>query len=279
MKFNFTKMFNNSSFKNIRCPSIIGCTRGDFCHFSHVVERVRNDTISNEIVQTKKKIKLSTLEPFETAMQGIIKTIPETLLKPILPPFEAISISTPKTIEQSSFTLDNPPRMKSDINSKISKEHRQKVLTQFYTQFKRIYDSILPETPFLAHEHAVKQELHVHSLASKKTYTTLSVGILTRLKKRLVAVSITDIGIDSEYIERRIPLTLAQVNAFICTVESLIDNGYPFDGVFQFPFYQKLDPNCDRCDELYSNSVCVFHSGYIMNQRSDSNYSLASFMF
>lgn len=113
-----------------------------------------------------------------------------------------------------------PPQVKADLRYAIPLKTRQNMVNKFFEQFSRIYAPVLEKRQTLAHEHAMRyildpglryqdytrihccscrQERQLVAKALPKTYLTLAIPIYNRLKKRPVATSIKDIGIDGEW--------------------------------------------------------------------------------
>ncbi|KAI9329264.1 hypothetical protein BDR26DRAFT_872696, partial [Obelidium mucronatum] len=100
------------------------------------------------------------------------------------------------------------PPLPASLHSKVDRAKRQKILDLFFNEVRAPIYSILSEStapiatqrPALAHEHAFAQENALQKKCNNATtYTTMAIPILNRLKKRPVATSPTDTGIDGLY--------------------------------------------------------------------------------
>lgn len=100
------------------------------------------------------------------------------------------------------------PKIKSDLRAKVTRDQRQKTLDKFYSEFLRIYSSLM-NCQLLAHEHSLTQETSVHEKSTKATYVTLSIGVLKRLRSRPVSTGGNDVGIDGEW---TLPKTIPSKN-------------------------------------------------------------------
>ncbi|KAJ3096704.1 RNA exonuclease 3, partial [Physocladia obscura] len=166
----------------------------------------------------------------------------------------------------SSFAATGDrPRVAIALNSKVDRTKRQKVLDLFFNEFSRIYAPLSATAPSsLAQQHALKQEhLLNQKSASATMYSTLAVPIVNRLKKRALATSITDTGIDGEYKAATVATAPPSINAFeslITTTAELTVNNYPItaDESRLHPFGQDFAPrdsgflfegpkSCERC--------------------------------
>src|SRR5690606_4918379 len=86
-----------------------------------------------------------------------------------------------------------------DLRAHSKPQFRQAVANQFYNEFKRIYAPLKKYGESLATAHAIEQELAVHKMTIDKTYRNQASSTLTRLKKRPLATSKDDVGIDGEW--------------------------------------------------------------------------------
>ena len=79
---------------------------------------------------------------------------------------------TSHSIHSQCQTIDSdkPPVMGPDWNSKIPKDSRQKALTKYYEEFRRIYGPILDKFPSLAHEHAFKCDFYKWNMKSIQVF-------------------------------------------------------------------------------------------------------------
>ncbi|KAJ3257413.1 RNA exonuclease 3 [Chytriomyces hyalinus] len=185
---------------------------------------------------------------------------------PVQLPRRSEPVANPIRVAQSSTGLARPIAPIA-LHSKVDRTRRQKILDHFFNEFARIYASI-PEGKgvVLAQEHAVKQEGLLLAKASKpEMYTTLAMPVLNRLKKRPVATSDSDVGIDGEWIAptdraggsannppnnllSELP-PLAAFEAVLVTIQDMIANKYPMPSNPSAASEEsnKMPIVCDRC--------------------------------
>lgn len=144
---------------------------------------------------------------------------------------------------------------------------------QYYSEFLRIYAPLGNAGSNLATAHAVDQEKAVHSKTNQGSYRSLASSILQRLKKRPVAISEQDVGIDGDWVDPAdAPApekdVWADVSKYVHPIEKLAANGYPVtipEGSFR-----EMDPvqECERCHKQFEVSttlaehdkaVCQYH--------------------
>ncbi|KAJ1548238.1 RNA exonuclease 3, partial [Cladochytrium tenue] len=83
-----------------------------------------------------------------------------------------------------------PPVVPADLYSKVPRNMRQKILTLFYKEYKRIFAAVLPQAPAIAHERAIEEEKTLLSKSNQMTYGTLAVPVLKGLQKRPEVLSL-----------------------------------------------------------------------------------------
>ncbi|KAJ3034593.1 RNA exonuclease 3 [Rhizophlyctis rosea] len=120
------------------------------------------------------------------------------------------------------YPADHPPPPLPPLHPSIAealREHR----------FLRIYAPILAQRPGIASEHALRQEEKVHSESNNNTYTTFAASALMKLRKRPVAMNVDDVGIDGEWVERKVePIPMEKLRQLLVPTENLKAMGYPF---------------------------------------------------
>ncbi|KFH62736.1 hypothetical protein MVEG_11263 [Podila verticillata NRRL 6337] len=183
------------------------------------------------------------------------------------------AIPTTKPKSSTTTTTSGPPVLKIDLKSHSKPQFRQAVAMQYYNEFLRIYAPLGNSGSNLATTHAVDQEKAVHIKTNQGSYRSLASSILQRLKKRPVALSEQDVGIDGEWVDpANAPApekdVWADVSKYVHPVEKLVANGYPVaipEGSFR-----DMDPvqECERCHKQFEVSatlaeqdkaVCQYH--------------------
>ncbi|KAJ3285340.1 RNA exonuclease 3, partial [Blyttiomyces sp. JEL0837] len=183
-----------------------------------------------------------------------------------------------KTAQSLGINVAAPPVAPVDLNSKVPRAQRQKVLNLFFEEFRRIYAPILNKHPKIAHEHALRQEFNLHIKASNISYSPLAMPILQRLKKRPVAKSESDVGIDGEWnekvVEQKIVWKKEILESMKASREQLELHGYP---ILEIEEMEQISPTvegkltCDRCKRDFSLSLflspddkkaCNYHDAY-----------------
>ncbi|TPX60264.1 hypothetical protein SpCBS45565_g07549 [Spizellomyces sp. 'palustris'] len=202
------------------------------------------------------------------------------------PPSALVSSNRARPRPQASVTRIIPgqaPILAPDLHSRIPRASRQKALTKYYAEFCRIYAPLLAEQPTLAQEHALKQEAAVMIKASPLNYMTLAIPILSRLKKRPVAVSPDDIGIDGEWTPLFVTMVeppeipMAELETLLTPTEQMRLMGYPFPPDEAEPQIisednQEQQQTCDRCGSQFiptwpldegQQVACRYHWGNV----------------
>ncbi|KAJ3054000.1 RNA exonuclease 3 [Rhizophlyctis rosea] len=135
---------------------------------------------------------------------------------------------TSTTTTPTASNLHRPPTAPLSAKSKVPRDKRQKALTKYWEEFKRIYAPILSQSPDLAREHALKQEDKVHTQASSKTYTNVAAQTMMKLRQRPVASDVEDVGIEGEWRERvrREEVPVGRLREFLVPRERLWELGY-----------------------------------------------------
>ncbi|KAJ3028548.1 UNVERIFIED_CONTAM: RNA exonuclease 3 [Siphonaria sp. JEL0065] len=216
------------------CPHANDCTafEGGFCWFkSHkvvVVETVRvpalgnantavkrqasspslvapnSNSNSNQVIQQEKRQRVSAPLPVTSVNRhpSITKTNTTTTTTTTSRPTHQQHQPARKIgpVPAPLINTASRPIVSASLHSKVDRAKRQKILDLFYNEFARIYAPISAQSPTLAHEHAFAQENALQRKCNNPTtYTTMAVPILNRLRKRPVATSSTDTGIDGIY--------------------------------------------------------------------------------
>ncbi|KAI9362489.1 hypothetical protein DFJ73DRAFT_812597 [Zopfochytrium polystomum] len=179
-----------------------------------------------------------------------------------------------RTAQQPVIRADAPPVAPADLHSKVPRDKRQRVLSLYYNQFKRIYAPILSQAPTLAHEHAFKQEAALHAKANQYTYSPLAFPILKNLEKRPVATSITDVGIDGEWaVQEEQPAARAVPPDMVdlcLSQDQLEQNGYP-TAIPNGSTALSESIVCERCRKPFTPALiqtaetkkaCSYHDSY-----------------
>ncbi|KAI8997946.1 hypothetical protein BC832DRAFT_566943 [Gaertneriomyces semiglobifer] len=188
-----------------------------------------------------------------------------------------------------NFLPGKPPQLGPDLHSKIERKKRQNVVNQYFTEFSRIYAPLLADHPTLPHVHALQQEKAVMAKATIKTYINAAVSTIRNLKKRPVAVSATDVGIDGEWVappEIYSPEHQAKLEPLIAPESELVKHGYslpPKEPVIVEPADQQIPQEegedqpaeqhkCSRCDreftliwplDEHAQTACLHHWGSV----------------
>ena len=202
-----------------------------------------------------------------------------------------------RTNNESSKHLqrNQPPMILPNIHAKVSKEQRQKVLTKFFEEFKRIYRPLLGNRPLLAHEHALLQEEKMHDSAHPSNYVNSSVNILKRLRSRVESTGPDDVGIDGDWVQPYIPSDFASeslmtlLSDYRVKVDQLKELGFPVSDHVSIPLdiegVLNSSKPCCRCNQSFSiqktavgqdDIQCKFHTGYLYYKRN-LGWSVLSF--
>ncbi|KAJ3065593.1 RNA exonuclease 3 [Podochytrium sp. JEL0797] len=260
------------------CPLGIECLAHDsgFCWFS-LHERPPSEVPREEPAVPKKR---TAPAPTSASNTGTKKAKAHALPPPPPPP-PATSVPIRRAQLLAAATLPPAPRpapaappglsntrrpvIAASLTTRVERSKRQKVLDHFFGEFQRIYAPLEKQDATLPHKHAFDQEDALQRKCTNSTaYMTLAQPILNRLKKRPVATSMTDTGIDGIWFPPTTsphgPLftgTLPSLDHFtplLLTPESLHANAYPtlqslFETMTQPPLtksaLQKVA--CDRC--------------------------------
>ncbi|KAF9426255.1 RNA exonuclease 3 [Podila epigama] len=175
------------------------------------------------------------------------------LARPQVSKASSASAATKTTL--STTGASGPPVLKIDLRAHSKPQFRQAVATQYYKEFLRIYTPLGDLGSRLATAHAVEQEKDVHGKTNAGTYRNQASNILLRLKKRPVAVSEDDVGIDGVWTDPKAKNSETDVwkNAasFVPPATMLEKYGYPIE-IPSGPF-TPLDPvqTCDRCHKQF----------------------------
>lgn len=173
-------MFKSTKFYKISCKN--SHCHQHFCLFSHTAaERklaAKATQTTATAIQTESKIVLKKRKIVETTATPTIYT---NSITSTVPPSKNI---------ETRFSTENP-QIPISLHSKIPRDKRQKALTSIYAQFCRIYTNL---TQNLAHKHAIDQELSIYDKCSPITYSGLVIGVLSRLKRRELALDEDDVG-------------------------------------------------------------------------------------
>ena len=182
--------------------------------------------------------------------------------------------------------MSGPPRLKIDLRAHSKPQFRQAVATQYYNEFLRIYKPLADIGSNLASSHAVDQEKAVHSKTNQGSYRSLAASVLQRLKKRPLAISEEDVGIDGEWLDPQLrakeELALDDVwrdaSKYVQTLEELEANGYPIEIPKGSPPPLEETQVCDRCQKQFDRKetleeedklACRFHEMRIRSRSKD----------
>ncbi|KAI9314489.1 hypothetical protein BX666DRAFT_460774 [Dichotomocladium elegans] len=174
-----------------------------------------------------------------------------------------------------------PPRIASDIRSHAPLKLRQVTAQKLYEQFSRIYEPL--GNPGLATEHAQRQEKAILGQTTNPAgYKQMAMTALIQLKKRPLATSAVDIGIDGEWTPPQPgdgggegETLSAKARIYVLTPEQMKNMGYPELPVGEGIIEEEESPigttkKCDRCKQEYivkemlnsaDETACVFHYG------------------
>ncbi|GAA6001456.1 hypothetical protein JCM10207_006675 [Rhodosporidiobolus poonsookiae] len=225
-----------------------------------------------------------------TASTARASLAPSSSARPA-PPTAGKTVSTSNAQDQLPAGA-GPPRLPPQRTlTHTPATTRQKMLTALYNQFLELYTpGILPTSlrHDLASKHALAQEEHLFSRATKATYRNACIGALARLKKRVPARSIEDAGTledDDKRAAQRADeekgrLTRARVESFCHEREKLRQ----FDYVLEVPEGAGADRpseegalrTCDRCKKEFTVQAdlgpddlhaCSYHFGRVVTEK------------
>ncbi|KAF9432535.1 suppressor of los1-1 [Entomortierella beljakovae] len=196
------------------------------------------------------------------------------------------STTTATKKSEPSSRVTGPPVLKIDLRAHSKPQFRQAVAVQFYNEFVRIYKPIPKIDPGLATEHAMEQEKAVHSKTNQGSYRGIASTVLQRLKKRSVATSETDVGIDGEWVDPSIKSKEDQALAskwrtatkYIQTLDELEANGYPLSIPEGEPLPLERTQICERCQKQFKRLdslteseklACLYHDRQIRTKRDN----------
>ncbi|KAG0267458.1 RNA exonuclease 3 [Actinomortierella ambigua] len=202
---------------------------------------------------------------------AVLLARPDTVTRPKQQQ-QSSSASTSTSSSRLPATNKGPPVLKIDLRSHSKPQLRQKVVTQLYEAFRRIYAS-LKDGDAVASEHAVAQESDIHKKTTQGTYKSLAAVTLQRLKKRPPATGPDDVGIEGEWNPvKDTSASLLEIwqlaKAYCPTKQQLQDHGYPVE------LPATLDPIpspkgiCDRCGGSFTikdhleesdRAACLYH--------------------
>ncbi|KAJ3106820.1 hypothetical protein HDU97_005532 [Phlyctochytrium planicorne] len=225
------EMFRTGQLANIPCPLLIKgtndtstCPYGKTCWFSHrFVHKPKEVDIPKSIsIPTKRSTPPSapsqpkpakirnTAASSNISSNGYSLEQGKSLYSASQQAYAKLNLSTTKSstskapLPSISKGLDvirtaGRPVVPADLHAKVPRDKRQKALDHFFNEFTRIFKPFLSTHPSLAFDHAIRQEKALLSKATPLTYMTMANPVLNRLKKRPVATSAEDVGIDGEW--------------------------------------------------------------------------------
>ncbi|KAI8596481.1 hypothetical protein EDD21DRAFT_408331 [Dissophora ornata] len=175
--------------------------------------------------------------------------------------------------------LSGPPSLKIDLRAHSKPQFRQAVAMQYYNEFLRIYKPLADTGSNLASSYAVDQEKAVHSKPNQGSYRSLASSVLQRLKKRPLAISEEDVGIDGEWLHPQLKakenLALDDIwrgaSKYVQTLEELEANGYPIEIPKGSPPPLEQTQICHRKEILEEEDklACRFHDLRIRSRSKD----------
>ncbi|KAJ3267862.1 RNA exonuclease 3, partial [Terramyces sp. JEL0728] len=263
-------MFPTLNFKHIKCPLLRNCRNGPFCLFSHSVISNKRPALP---IQSQPKRQVT--KAVKNEIQRETKVTKSAIETPLAQP--QIPVKTKAQIDPSSR-----PIIATDINGKVAKDKRQKVLDKIYSEFLRIYAN-LPIS--YAHQHAVEQEAFIYKTSTVQSYISKATSIFSRLKKRPIAKHEGDIGLDGEWKETVIEtIPLKELKDLVMSNAEQLAHEYPNPTLLNLVNLVEDEPKnqkkkCDRCGTTYipiSNppqTECNYHWGRLVSRSGERAFS------
>ncbi|KAI8603586.1 hypothetical protein EDD21DRAFT_368710 [Dissophora ornata] len=176
---------------------------------------------------------ISAMEAAKARRKALNINAPITISTSLARPPALLCLSMRATILATAPASSVPPSLKIDLRA----HSKPAVATQYYNEFLRIYNPLADTGSNLASSHAVDQEKAVHSKTNQGSYRSLASSVLQRLKKRPLAISEEDVGIDGEWLDPQLKakenLALDDIwrgaSKYVQTLEELEANGYPIE--------------------------------------------------
>ncbi|KAF9917357.1 RNA exonuclease 3 [Lobosporangium transversale] len=183
-------------------------------------------------------------------------------------PQAALKKASMPSVAKASGTgpeLSGPPVLKIDLRAHSKPQFRQAVAMQFYNEFLRIYGPLSEKGSNLATAHAIEQEKLVHSKTNQGTYRSLAATTLQRLKKRPIATSQTDTGIDGVWIDPSLQSKedskqneiWKRAPEYIHPLADLEANGYPTSIPRGTPPPLDILQICERCQKQFERTASL----------------------
>ncbi|KAF9938556.1 hypothetical protein BGZ67_010705 [Mortierella alpina] len=188
--------------------------------------------------------------------------------------------------------VTGPPVLKIDLRAHSKPQFRQAVAMQYYNEFLRIYAPLGAPGCSLATAHAIDQEKAVHGKTNVGSYRSLASTVLQRLKKRPLAITDNDVGIDGAWVDPALASESdsalgdiwKQAVEYVQTLTELDANEYPICVPVGIPPVLDAVQICDRCQKQYEiheelteqdNSACQFHDRRIRTKVQNGGFELA----
>ncbi|KAF8076496.1 ribonuclease H-like domain-containing protein [Lyophyllum atratum] len=273
-------------FHTLRCPERPQCTRPQ-CIFSHS-EDLPPPVVLTIPVHDPKLASSST-----TSTVPAKRPIPSSPLRPGAarptptgePPRKLQKVGAlqrPSAVSTLSHTNTGVPILRVNAaQSQVAIPVRQTMLKTLYDHFVILYHSILPKSPTIASEHALKQEDEVYKKSSKLTYRNAVIQCAAALKRRPIPDSLShpSVGTEAELAARAeslkslnaLRLTREKLQPYVMSMDEMVKWGYfvdiPDGAGGTEPSREGQVAKCERCAQPFMvkraehADECIYHWG------------------
>ncbi|KAF5387710.1 hypothetical protein D9615_000495 [Tricholomella constricta] len=270
-------------FQTQRCPQSAQCTRTQ-CIFSH-----RHDLPPPQGLN----IPLASTSSHRTSTVPTKRAIPSSPLKSGAtpappsgePPRKLQKVGVPQrplAVSTLSHSNTGVPILRINAaQSQVAIPVRQTMLKTLYDHFVVLYHAILPKSPTIASDHALKQEEEVYKKSSKLTYRNAVIQCAGALKRRPIPDSLShpSVGTEADIAARAearksidaLRITRNHLQPYLLSMEDMVKWGYivetPEGPGGTEPSLKGKVAKCERCAQPFlvkpreEADVCIHHWG------------------